>query len=146
MIVTACIFFTTILTLYGICRFINEQNELFKEQFVLHIIWLVFYLIVTLITIYTSNLLVNEVCLKWKKYSTLNHSNWSACVIGKTNGTHHARYNELLLWSRCSINGNSHIELSPSFVLNEIKWQSKTSAFVMFSYSRNQNCFFIIID
>lgn len=53
---------TTILTLYGGCRYILERNEFFKEQFLLHIIWQIFYFIVTLITIYTANRLINEVC------------------------------------------------------------------------------------
>lgn len=75
MIVTSYAFVTTILTLYSASRYVHEQNEYFKEQFLLHINWQVFYLIVTLTTIYTANLLSNEVWeeLKLKDEKQMNN-------------------------------------------------------------------------
>lgn len=79
MIITVYTFVTTILKLYSACRYVHERNEFFKEQFLLHINWQVFYLIVTLATIYTANLLTNEVCvlkLKLKDGKNGLNSNW----------------------------------------------------------------------
>lgn len=61
MIITASTFIFSVLTFYTFYRYIVQQHESFKDLLWMHLQWQLFYLIFTLLVIYTANQVTSEV-------------------------------------------------------------------------------------
>lgn len=54
-------FTTTLFGLYSLFQYINQQNEFFRNYFLIHLYWFFYYLLFMFLTIHSSNMLTKEV-------------------------------------------------------------------------------------